>query len=98
MRISDWSSDVCSSDLIRGAREGLALADSGAGALRGLEEGRPPRQIALSWFKTQSGFAVSDQMAYGNELAGLSWWHLIAMALLAAALVDRKSTRLNSSH
>lgn len=74
-------------DAIRGAREGLALADSGAGALRGLEEGRPPRQIALSWFKTQSGFAVSDQMAYGNELAGLSWWHLIAMALLAAALV-----------
>src|SRR3546814_13628383 len=72
MRISDWSSDVCSSDLIRGAREGLALADSGAGALRGLEEGRPPRQIALSWFKTQSGFAVSDQMAYGNELAGRS--------------------------
>src|SRR3546814_3693870 len=42
MRIRDWSSDVCSSDL---------------------------------------------QMAYGNELAGLSWWHLIAMALLAAALV-----------
>lgn len=74
-------------DAIRGAREGLALADSGAGALKGLEEGRPPRQIALRWFKTQSGLVESDQMASGNELAGLSWWHLIAMALLAAALV-----------
>jgi hypothetical protein len=74
-------------DAIRGAREGLALADSGAGALRGLEEGRPPRQIALSWFKTQAGLADSDRMAAGGEAAGLSWWHLIAMALLAAALV-----------
>jgi ferredoxin-NADP reductase len=74
-------------DAIRGAREGLALADSGAGALKGLEEGRPPRQIALSWFRTQSGMIDSDQMASGHEAAGLSWWHLIAMALLAAALV-----------
>lgn len=74
-------------DAISGAREGLALADSGAGALKGLEEGRPPRQIALSWFKTQSGLVESDQMASGNGPAGLSWWHLIAMALLAAALV-----------
>src|SRR3546814_19564610 len=40
MRISDWSSDVCSSDLLgagdplRGYRDGLGLADVGVGPLR----------------------------------------------------------------
>ncbi|WP_235399232.1 FAD-binding oxidoreductase [Sphingomonas sp. SRS2] len=74
-------------DAIKAAREGLALTDSGASALRGLDEGRPPRQIALRWFKDQTGIEGSDQISSDDGLAGLSWWHLIAMTLLIAALV-----------
>src|SRR3546814_16142266 len=52
MRISDWSSDVCSSDLVasrhRAARRGRAGRYGGGGALpfglrrRGTDRGRPP--------------------------------------------------------
>src|SRR3546814_11734083 len=47
MRISDWSSDVCSSDLERDAARGEAdlaeLAD--AAEIGGAEEGRPGRDL-----------------------------------------------------
>src|SRR3546814_18973227 len=36
MRISDWSSDVCSSDLAQATREALALAVRRLGAVRAL--------------------------------------------------------------
>lgn len=71
-------------DAIKGAREGLALADSGANALKGLAEGKAPREIALTWFKNQNGIDGAEQMATDS---GLSWWHIVAMALLAAALL-----------
>lgn len=75
---------VAARDAIRGAREGLALADSGAGAIQGMAEGKAPREIALTWFKTQSGTVGADKMAADS---GLSWWHIIGMALLVAAML-----------
>src|SRR3546814_5169312 len=37
VRISDWSSDVCSSDLFSGGRTGERAAGRGAGAARGFD-------------------------------------------------------------
>ena len=46
-------------------REGLARYDSGLAARRALAEGKPPRDIALEWFKTEmslpTGAAVDSQ-------------------------------------
>lgn len=66
------------------AREGLALAESGAGALQALKDGQPPRQIAMTWFKRENGIE-QNAMPIANG-RGLSWLHIAAMALLAAAL------------
>src|SRR3546814_2769094 len=90
MRISDWSSDVCSSDLFKPdlwvhplaaatrGLEGLELAEIGlmkaAGAV-GVATGR--RWIASSG-------VMSRLFAYANAFD--------------LPIIDRKSTRLNSSH
>lgn len=65
-------------------REGLALAESGAGALQALNEGQPPRRIAMTWFKRE--MAIDQGPNTMAESGGLSWLHVLAMALLAAAL------------
>src|SRR3546814_19955921 len=44
MRISDWSSDVCSSDLIGQPEVGAAVDDDGVTELRGQFRGMPVRQ------------------------------------------------------
>ncbi|KAJ8138385.1 hypothetical protein OY671_008402, partial [Metschnikowia pulcherrima] len=75
---------VAAGDAIKGAREGLAQADSGVSALKGSEEGKAPREIALTWFKNQNGIGGAEQMATDS---GLSWWHIIGMVSLAAALL-----------
>ena len=38
---------------VSGVREGVLQVESGASALRAVNEGQPPRQIALAWFKGQ---------------------------------------------
>src|SRR3546814_20836825 len=54
MRISDWSSDVCSSDLLGIELEILderQMKALGMGALLGVAQGstRPPRLLAMRW-------------------------------------------------
>src|SRR3546814_17993357 len=54
MRISDWSSDVCSSDLLGIELEVLderQMKALGMGALLGVAQGstRPPRLLAMRW-------------------------------------------------
>src|SRR3546814_5320866 len=106
MRISDWSSDVCSSDLRIGTRQAAAVADVG-------EEcrisDREPSDAELSpagafaQFFEDAIFAaprllerildrVRDAMAVGRGPFALRIVERNAPAL------DRKSTRLNSSH
>src|SRR3546814_6789351 len=112
MRISDWSSDVCSSDLPpddvqvgglgpiadRALRAGgnhrglleqrvvlaLQLAKLALGLFQGGFQGEPFDQHGLPGFQGDEG--MGDALAAGEEKA----WALFG--------VDRKSTRLNSSH
>src|SRR3546814_1485148 len=112
MRISDWSSDVCSSDLsqrrladnLSAAR--AALADAGLVAAR---EG--PALEAAFWAQLPGNFAWRARPAAitSRNFAALAPFHTYpagrpkanhwgpAIALMKPA-ADRKSTRMNSSH
>ncbi len=64
-------------------REGLARYDSGLAARRALAEGKPPRDIALEWFKTEMSLPT------GAAVASQGWidqrtFHLVAIAILGA--------------
>src|SRR3546814_8572681 len=112
MRISDWSSDVCSSDLI--AVDGLGslgvVADTFFGGLSDFALVSIPMFVLM-------GAAVASSPAGKDLYAALDRWlhrvpggliisNLGACAIFAAlsgsspatCAADRKSTRLNSSH
>src|SRR3546814_6262169 len=91
MRISDWSSDVCSSDLL--------------GVVVDVEHGRHPAatlgqpfgfagNVALLQLR-QAGDVRRGVLADGFQNRGLGD---VAEITLGGRLPDRKSTRLNSSH
>src|SRR3546814_9601730 len=92
MRISDWSSDVCSSDL---------YADSQNGRFLGAEMAGPGAEHIghlLAW-------ALQQQLSVAQMLE-MPFYHPVVEEGLRTALrraaagaaPDRKSTRLNSSH
>src|SRR3546814_1203864 len=100
MRISDWSSDVCSSDLVPSDPEfsipALALVDSGwryaiAHVRGGSEKGR---QWFLGGRKFTKRNSFTDFIACAEYLAREGY---TAKGKIVAYR-DRKSTRLNSSH
>lgn len=67
-------------------REALARFESGVAAQRALGEGKPPRQVAMQWFKSE----MSLQPPQGVEIRGsygLSILHYFTMALLIAFAV-----------
>src|SRR3546814_5869832 len=91
MRISDWSSDVCSSDLLAQVIERVSGPGSSANA--GAVLVRAPQLVQRYGFDQDDGGALQlvasfDRNAVDSQLraAGLPVWG------------DRKSTRLNSSH
>src|SRR3546814_5648482 len=103
MRISDWSSDVCSSELLGIAA--LAIYALLGGALRG-----PAVKSLASWIPDQ--LRAKDRHPMMMVVATRA---MLPLALVVgiyiflrghnqpgggfiAGLVDRKSTRLNSSH
>src|SRR3546814_2361258 len=103
MRISDWSSDVCSSDLITladGDRRDLEqkLADAGrtyavADAKRKKERFNMTlqRHIAQPSAVTRYAKLMADVESRFNR-------HVVREIAHGADIADRKSTRLNSSH
>jgi ferredoxin-NADP reductase len=81
-------------------RAALAELESGTAALRALAESQAPRQVALTWFRSQMNLApatVSAADAVGPF--GLSWFHFISMtvvtlfALTLAALAASRRRR-----
>src|SRR3546814_3178204 len=104
MRISDWSSDVCSSDLLTD-RDPMNPRLSPAPAMKNrvtelLGVRYPIIQGGMQWVGTaEMASAVSNAGAFGI-LTGLTQptpEHL-AKEIARCRAIDRKSTRLNSSH
>src|SRR3546814_1389345 len=105
MRISDWSSDVCSSDLMAdilpsagGAEVGQLAAPPEQPLL--IEEGADHHLIIV-----QATRSHPQILAAGNGAAGAGGMaedvglrHLPRIAGRIGGQGDRKSTRLNSSH
>src|SRR3546814_1536048 len=100
MRISDWSSDVCSSDL-------LGLLHSGTAVIRSKPQGRPTasgfsanHEYAVFWSAVEKPSigrlprkgSKAERYPYADANGIYSW------ANFRKSGTDRKSTRLNSSH
>src|SRR3546814_7772890 len=106
MRISDWSSDVCSSDLT------VLMNDDGEdpvdGTIRELEDFRSKAHI--SWRPATDYTAdhlvpflqkeAKKSPAYRKAMKMMPWViaAVCVVAYFGLRLLDRKSTRLNSSH
>ena len=73
---------------ITAVRVGVLEAESGAAALQAVNEEQSPRQIALTWFKTQMSVPAAIGISMNDEGPwGLSWFHLATMAFLVAFLL-----------
>src|SRR3546814_8621909 len=103
MRISDWSSDVCSSDLISGRLIGAGVrmgASDFAAAERLLERAEaelsrvPARRFATALEIARARLAALK----GDAREALSRINAAKAHCPTRLPVDRKSTRLNSSH
>src|SRR3546814_7117231 len=108
MRISDWSSDVCSSDLVlalantrdssgnyifSGAQVGApAFARDASGAILWRGSGEPPRVPVNADVTVSMGASGLSMLSIDTS----SGRQTIFQSLMA--FKDRKSTRLNSSH
>src|SRR3546814_5725798 len=104
MRISDWSSDVCSSDLFTDAAGSVAynkkLGQERADAVRDYliqTGGLAANQVrAVSYGKAKN--RQVDPGAYGANGEANRRVALVIDHVPPASTADRKSTRLNSSH
>src|SRR3546814_3895233 len=100
MRISDWSSDVCSSDLylLLFVYPGIALS-----LVRSFLEHQARPEVSERSVIVESGPLMSLLFLNNNlhlvhhDKPGLPWYRIPAFYRQRRDL-DRKSTRLNSSH
>ncbi|MBR0839645.1 2Fe-2S iron-sulfur cluster binding domain-containing protein [Bradyrhizobium liaoningense] len=76
--------DVAAADAAsRRLRESLNALQSDVVTLRSLREGKPPRQIAQAWFKSQMNISSQrDATDSDDGRPGVSWFHATTMALL----------------
>src|SRR3546814_9161905 len=103
MRISDWSSDVCSSDLkpppaVAGGGAELPRSGGRSSAGTGLDRRPGPQQVAAQDLADVL-VLVAARLQAGDEVREVGHRAQLVGKLAAHAVeVDRKSTRLNSSH
>src|SRR3546814_4905496 len=102
MRISDWSSDVCSSDLVGQAfiEDPVRLLRLARFAARFHEFSIAPETLALARQLVQDGAvdALVPERVWREVAKGLMVPQAGRMFQVLADTGDRKSTRLNSSH
>src|SRR3546814_1398619 len=107
MRISDWSSDVCSSDLAEGRDMAASLKPAAhpqgtSVEMRDLFFNTPARRRFLRAEKTEFNHLeeVFRRVALSEFEVAFQLAHnqKVVHQLPAAKDADRKSTRLNSSH
>src|SRR3546814_5274849 len=97
MRISDWSSDVCSSDLEREKFHSARIVES----LAATSPETTQRLASVgAAFARMSADPVSAQNAASASLARAASGQAFTLAFSDTLIVtaDRKGTRLNSSH
>src|SRR3546814_9246530 len=109
MRISDWSSDVCSSDLLAVANDArlatavlvaASLTRSGpstALSVAGLPLD-PQDRTSQVFSQLHAKRVARDRIATDAGIAGMNSPAEVITKLLNLEEGDRKSTRLNSSH
>src|SRR3546814_3879800 len=98
MRISDWSSDVCSSDLVTpSAKRNVSMSERDRSIEEGIAAFRKTEEANLrkcGWVKRHV-FPTTKQ-------PGIDFSYTIGLTEKFGApeliMTDRKSTRLNSSH
>src|SRR3546814_7671054 len=102
MRISDWSSDVCSSDLFFFGRvEKLSVSPAHftpvSGQLFRFYSADCRSNSSIITFRNQyfNESSIARGLHLGRHLFG---FHLIKDVTESKVCADRKSTRLNSSH
>src|SRR3546814_8618914 len=98
MRISDWSSDVCSSDLVPGSNKLVGLGGAGTEFERD-----KVRQDGINFQKLNTyNAALNLEYDFGPVTAYsiTSYWNgnFRSRGDIDGGFGDRKSTRLNSSH
>src|SRR3546814_9533828 len=101
MRISDWNSDVCSSDLIEGPSPISVITAEQISASGFTDMPEVMRSMTQNNGATQSPQSISNSDftpgAQQVDLRGLGPNHTLVL-VNGRRLADRKSTRLNSSH
>ena len=65
-------------------REGLARFDSGVATHRAIVEGKPPREVALQWFKQEMNLAAPPGARGPAGPLGISWFHFWSMLVLVS--------------
>src|SRR3546814_10917663 len=116
MRISDWSSDVCSSDLYYISLRAMSIAPQPASptkdtamltarvdrellaAFDAVAEGRGGRSALLRTVLQQSLKHVADAPRIAPRADSPSNRVNLRFTDVETAVLDRKSTRMNSSH
>src|SRR3546814_947029 len=104
MRISDWSSDVCSSDLIWGTSLGgrnvllVAARDKRVKCVVSQVPGMVMTPEMLSYFGGCDGDVAAFQQALADDKRNRAEGKEPRYIYIAGEDLDRKSTRLNSSH
>src|SRR3546814_7309619 len=107
MRISDWSSDVCSSDLSSAVHSYLTIAGSADLVVAAYDaegaidiEGTKLAKRILDNLVTTNDYTVgySDKPTLPAIADELRYMTLLRGMVAAELVLDRKSTRLNSSH
>src|SRR3546814_4938249 len=104
MRISDWSSDVCSSDLrlIQQRRLGYSsisrMIGRNSSYIQQFIKRGSPRKLDDDDRRTLASFFGVDEQVLGGPPAPMRDGLIEIPVLNVDASADRKSTRLNSSH
>src|SRR3546814_3310452 len=104
MRISDWSSDVCSSDLLKQTERANAMLSRLSSFLRYTLANEPTANVTLAQeVETLKLYLEIEKMRFEERLRPRfdidpKVEKARLPSLLMQPLVDRKSTRLNSSH
>src|SRR3546814_8332907 len=97
LRISDWSSDVCSSDL-HIVLPAAILGYFSLAYISRMTRSFMLEQLSQEYITTARVKGVKEWRVIWVHALGNVWVPLVTVIALSYTNLDRKSTRLNSSH